>query len=33
LLSVVVPNAGEIYRRARGHVRRIRTPVSAGGGL
>jgi rhamnose transport system permease protein len=33
LLSVVVPNAGEIYRRLRGRVRRLSTPVSAGGGL
>ena len=33
LLSVVVPNAGEIYRRVHGRVRRLRTPVSAGGGL
>lgn len=33
LLSVVVPNAGEIYRRIRGRVRRVSTPVSAGGGL
>ena len=33
LLSVVVPNAGEIYRRVHGRVRRVSTPVSAGGGL
>jgi rhamnose transport system permease protein len=33
LLSVVVPNAGEIYRRVRGRVRRVSPPVSAGGGL
>jgi rhamnose transport system permease protein len=33
LLSVVVPNAGEIYRRLHGRVRRVRAPVSAGGGL
>src|ERR1700761_743396 len=33
LSSVVVPNAGEIYRRMHGRVRRLRTPVSAGGGL
>jgi rhamnose transport system permease protein len=33
LLSVVVPNAGEIYRRVRGRVRRLSAPVSAGGGL
>ena len=33
LLSVVVPNAGEIYRRVTGRVRRVRAPVSAGGGL
>lgn len=34
LLSVVVPNAGEIYRRIHSHVRRgVAPPVSAGGGL
>jgi rhamnose transport system permease protein len=33
LLSVVVPNAGEIYRRVRWRVRRLSAPVSAGGGL
>jgi rhamnose transport system permease protein len=33
LLSVVVPNAGEIYRRVHGRVRRVSTPVSAGSGL
>lgn len=33
LLSVVIPNAGEIYRRVHGRVRRVSTPVSAGGGL
>jgi rhamnose transport system permease protein len=33
LLSVVVPNTGEIYRRIRGRLRRVSTPVSAGGGL
>jgi rhamnose transport system permease protein len=33
LASVVVPNAGEIYRRMHGRVRRVSTPVSAGGGL
>ncbi len=33
LLSVVVPNAGEIYRRVHGRVRRASTPVTAGGGL
>ena len=33
LLSVVVPNAGEIYRRLHGRVRRVTAPVSAGGGL
>jgi rhamnose transport system permease protein len=33
LLSVVVPNAGEIYRRLHRRVRRVSPPVSAGGGL
>ena len=33
LLSVVVPNAGAVYGRLRGRVRRPSQPVSAGGGL